>query len=199
MADEVKEKDLKTITEETEQFKCVVQKVILLLNEFIDGPMCARCMPCPMAAYELRDIYVGLSQGRGTQENIEAIKKITPLMFDTSMCKKGKDVAKFITDSLESAEDTYKHVGHVCPERECKTLYTYKVVAKKCVMCNDCKDVCKDFAILGEKKIPYLSGYMPYEIVDKRCTRCGECLTACKYGAIEVVDCEAGAACSCAA
>jgi NADH-quinone oxidoreductase subunit F len=55
-------------------------------------------------------------------------------------------------------------------------------------MCGECQVVCKVHAVIGEKKIPYLSGYVPFEIVSKRCTRCGECLRVCPNEAIIVVD-----------
>ncbi len=92
-------------------------------------------------------------------------------------------------NTLENSPDVYEaHVDGSCSEKECMSLFVYRVIPEKCVMCNDCKDVCKDYAILGEKKIPYLSGFQPYEIVNERCTRCGECIKVCKYGAIEIVN-----------
>ncbi|MBF0342941.1 MAG: 4Fe-4S binding protein [Nitrospirae bacterium] len=186
---EKKEKDLKEIAQDVERFKCAVQKAIMFLDEFIDGPMCARCLPCPMGSYEMRIRMRRLSEGKAKEADIQAIKHIAPLMLDSSMCKKGKDTAKFIIDTLENQPGLYTaHVEGVCPDKECKSLFVYRIVSEKCVSCDDCRLVCKDFAIIGEKKKSYLVGYIPYEIVEKRCTRCGLCLPACTYGAIEIVD-----------
>ncbi|MCI4625074.1 MAG: hypothetical protein L3V56_03840 [Candidatus Magnetoovum sp. WYHC-5] len=198
MADvDVKEKDMKTIAGETEGFKCVIQKAIHFLNEFIAGPMCARCMPCPMASYELRTLFEKMVKGFATDRDIESIKKIAPLMFATSMCKKGKDTAKFIMDTIANAMDVYNaHVAGLCPDRQCTALYVYRVIEDKCVMCDECRQVCKSYAVLGEKKVAYMSGFGAYEIVNKRCTRCGDCLKVCLYNAIEVADVNAPAACS---
>ncbi len=185
----IKEKNLKEIEEDTKALSCVIQKGLLFLEEFLDGPMCARCLPCPMGSYEMKIRLQKLSTGSGSFDDIELIRKIAYDMFDTSMCKKGKDTAKFIADTLKNTPDTYEaHVLGSCPDRECTSLFFYKVISDKCLMCGDCKKVCKDFAILGEKKEHWLVGFLPFEIIEKRCTRCGECIKACEYGAIEVVD-----------
>ncbi|MBF0568558.1 MAG: 4Fe-4S binding protein [Nitrospirae bacterium] len=184
-----KEKDMKEITEDTNQLQCIVQKALLFLNEFIDGPMCARCLPCPMGSYEMRIRLLKLSKAEATPADLEKIRQIAPLMLEASMCKKGKDTAKFIIDTLEKAPEVYDvHVAGGCPERECKGSIQYRVIPDKCVSCDECRVACKDFAILGEKKDMRFSGYIPYEIVDKRCSRCGECVRVCKYGAVEIVD-----------
>ncbi|MEO5356252.1 MAG: 4Fe-4S binding protein [Nitrospirae bacterium YQR-1] len=188
MADE-KEKDIKAITEDTNRFKCPIQKAILFLDEFIEGPMCARCLPCPMGSYEMRVRYHRLAEGQAAQGDIEAIKNIAPIMLDASMCKKGKDTAKFILDTMETLPQVYEaHTEGACPDRECVKLIAYRVIPDKCVACDECRVVCKDFAILGEKRKPYLSGYYAYEVVDLRCSRCGKCAEVCKYGAIEIVN-----------
>ncbi|MBF0565737.1 MAG: hypothetical protein HQK89_10875 [Nitrospirae bacterium] len=182
-------KDIKAITEDAKRYKCPVEQGILFLDEFIDGPMCGKCLPCPMGSYEMRVRLRRLAAGTGTMGDVDVIKTIAPRMFETSMCKKGKDTAKFIMDTLENSFSTYEtHTQGVCPAKECKNLVLYTIVKDRCVSCDDCRQVCKTFAILGEKRLPYLSGFIPYEIVAKRCTKCGDCLTACKYGAIEVVD-----------
>lgn len=186
---EGKEKNLKEIFKEIEEKKCVVQQGIMLINEFLDGPMCGRCLPCPMGSYEMRVRLTNISSGKGSQEDINALKEIAPLMIDSSMCKKGKDTAGFILETTESFSDEYAaHLNGSCPQRECTALYTYKIITGKCTMCGDCLDACKDFAIAGEKKVPYKSGYLPYEVIDKRCTRCDACMQVCKYDAVEVVD-----------
>jgi NADH-quinone oxidoreductase subunit F len=186
---EEKEKNLKEIFKEIEEKKCVIQQGIMLLDEFISGPMCARCLPCPMGSYEMRLRLKKLSEGEGTEDDINALKEIAPKILATSMCKKGKDTAQFIIDTTDSFSDEYAaHISGSCSQKECIALYVYRVIPEKCTMCGDCLDACKDFAIIGEKKMPYKSGYLPFEIVEKRCTRCGECLKVCKYDAIEIVD-----------
>lgn len=186
---EEKEKNLKDIFKELEEHRCVVRKGIRLMDEFLAGPMCGRCLPCPMGSYEMRVRLRRLSEGGATEADIEALRGIAPVMFESSMCKKGKDTAQFIIDTLNTLRDEYyAHTNGSCPNRECTALFTYRVIVEKCTMCGDCLDVCRDNAIIGEKKVPYKSGYMPYEIVEERCTRCDECMKVCRYGAVEIVD-----------
>ncbi len=186
---EAKEKNLKEIFEEIEERKCVVQKGLKLLDEFIDGPMCGRCLPCPMGSYEMRIRLKRLSEGKGTEADIRVITNIAPKMLETSMCKKGKDTARFLMDTLDEMSQEYSaHAEGACPARECKALYVYKVIPHKCTMCGDCLEVCKDFAFIGEKKLPYKMGYLPFEIAEKRCSRCGECIKVCRDDAVEIVD-----------
>ncbi|NOY38818.1 MAG: hypothetical protein GXO95_00840 [Nitrospirae bacterium] len=186
---ETKEKNLKEIFEEIEEQKCVVRKGLKLLDEFIDGPMCGRCLPCPMGSYEMRIRLKRLSEGRGAEEDIRVIGDIAPKMLETSMCKKGKDTARFFMDTLDEMSEEYTaHAEGGCPARECNALFVYRVIPHKCTMCGDCLEACKDFAIIGEKKLPYRLGYLPFEIAEKRCTRCGECIKVCNDNAIEIVD-----------
>jgi ferredoxin len=53
-------------------------------------------------------------------------------------------------------------------------------------MCDKCREVCKDFAIEGQKKQPYKTGFTPYRIRQKRCTHCGECIKVCPEGAVYI-------------
>ncbi len=186
---ERKEKNLKEIFREIEERGCVVQKGIMLLDEFLDGPMCGRCLPCPMGSYEMRVRLRKLAEGEGEEEDIDALMMIAPKMYDSSMCKKGKDTAKFILDTLQTLTgEYYFHIQGRCPKKECRPLFVYRIAHDRCTMCGDCLDVCKENAIIGEKKIPFKTGYLPYEIVDKRCTRCDECRKVCRYDAVEIVD-----------
>ncbi len=186
---ETKPKDVKTIIKEADEIKCAVQRSIYLINEFLDGPMCGRCLPCPMASYEMRVIFNRMSEGDGTPGDIEAVKRLAPDMQELSMCKKGKDISGFIIDLINSSKSEFEsHIEKACPAKECKPLFTYKVIPEKCVSCGDCLEACKDNAIVGEKRVSYRSGYLPFEIADERCTRCDECIKICKYDAIEIVD-----------
>ena len=190
MAEEKKkEKSVKDIIQDTEQHECPVQKSMLLLKEFLAGPMCGKCLPCPMSCYEMILRLNDLSQGTGTEDDVQKIEYIAPHMVSSSMCKKGKDTAKFIEETSKNEGDKYvAHTEGRCPDRECKDLFVYRVISDNCTMCGECKEVCKDDAIIGEKRVEYLSGYFPFEISEKRCTRCGECIKVCEFGAIEIVD-----------
>jgi len=182
-------KNLKEIFKDIQQHSCVVKQCLKLIEYFLAGPMCGRCLPCPMSSYEMKIILNKISIGNGKLQNIELLQEIAQNMFILSMCKKGKDVAKFIIESLEKHKDEYiAHIEKCCNKNECLALKIYKIISEKCVMCGKCLEVCNESAIVGEKKLPFRIGYIPFEIIPQRCSRCGECIKVCEYGAIEIVN-----------
>ena len=188
MSKEVEERGIKMedVRARAEEKECPVQKSLVFLNEFLAGPMCGRCFPCSLGSYEARIRIRKLADGTAAGEDIAVVKKIASIMLGASMCKKGKDTAKFIIENIETGEYE-KHLAGTCSTRECRNLIYYIIVPEKCTMCGLCQDVCKDNAITGEKRKPYLAGYLPFEIVQKRCTKCGECMKVCKYDAVRLV------------
>ncbi|RJQ54625.1 MAG: 4Fe-4S dicluster domain-containing protein [Nitrospiraceae bacterium] len=181
------EKKLDDIKKEADRKNCPVQKSLYFIDEFLSGPMCGKCFPCSFGSYEARVRLRRLAGGTGSEEDVAAVKRIASNMSEASMCKKGKDTAKYILEHIDSKEFA-EHVSGVCARNECMEYFKYVIVPDKCDMCGICLDVCKDNAITGEKKKSYLSGYRPFEIAQKRCSKCGKCVTVCPTGAIVVVN-----------
>lgn len=187
---EVKEKKVDEIKKEAEEIRCPVRRALYYTEEFLSGPMCGKCFPCALGAYEARVRLQNIVSGRGTEADLSAIRRISDEMLLTSRCKKGKDTAEFILEWM--ATDAFKeHIEGRCPERDCRAYIEYRIIPEACTLCGLCKDVCKDNAIIGEKKVPYRSGYLPFEIRQKRCTKCGECIKVCPSDAIEIIDIKA--------
>ncbi len=105
------------------------------------------------------------------------------------MCKKGKDHADILAAFLnEHAALLERHVQGVCTINECAALVSYDIDPARCTMCDKCREVCKDFAIEGQKKQPYKTGFTSYRIRQKRCTHCGECIKVCPEGAVYIYE-----------
>lgn len=187
MAEKKKVIKMEDIEAKAGEKKCPVQRSLIFIEEFLEGPMCGRCFPCMMGSYEARIRLRRLVEGSGVEEDIARLRRIASNMLEASMCKRGKDTAKYMVDKIDSG-DFSEHIKGVCTEKECRDLIKYIIIPEQCTMCGLCLDACKDNAILGEKKKPYLTGYHPFEIVQKRCTKCGECIKVCPYGAIIIVD-----------
>ncbi|MBI5075276.1 MAG: 4Fe-4S binding protein [Nitrospirae bacterium] len=186
MTEPIKEPKVEDIKTAAEEKACPVQKALYFVTEFLAGPMCGRCFPCAMGSYEARIRLQNLVDGKGVEADLLALKRIATDMIEASFCKKGKDTGKFILDWM--ATDVYQeHAEGRCPDMQCASLIEYRILPEKCTICGDCKDVCKNLAIFGEKKKPYKSGYFPFEIRQKRCTRCGECIKVCPVEAIVLV------------
>ncbi|MDI6801471.1 MAG: 4Fe-4S binding protein [Thermodesulfovibrionales bacterium] len=184
---EQKEKKVEDIKKEAEEnIKCPVNKALYYIREFLAGPMCARCFPCMMGAYEAEIRLHNIVEGKGTETDLAALRRIVDDMLEGSMCMKGKNTAKFILEWMGT--DVYReHVEGRCPDTECKAFIEYRIIPEKCIMCGLCQDVCKYNAIIGEKKKLYQSGYRPFEIRQMRCAKCGDCVSVCPTDAIIVV------------
>jgi ferredoxin len=190
---EEKEKTLEDIRKEADEKACAVQKIVHFIGQFLVGPMCGKCFPCAFGTYEakIRSERLSTSPGKANEADIEVLRRIGSLMIYSSRCKKGKDTGKFITDILTNAEEEIrKHLSGTCPQKGCFALVEYRINPGLCTMCGKCADVCKDNAILGEKRTYFQSGYLPFEIRQKRCTKCGECLKVCPENAIEILSLE---------
>lgn len=185
---EQKEKKVEDIKKEADEgIKCPVNKALYYITEFLAGPMCGRCFPCAMGSYEARIRLQNIVEGRGAEADLLVIKRIANDMLESSMCKKGKDTAKFIIDWINT--DVYKeHIAGRCPDMECPAFIEYRIIPEKCIMCGECQDVCKYNAIIGEKKKPYQIGYLPFEIRQKRCVKYGDCIKVCPTEAIIIVE-----------
>jgi len=192
MKDEPPKKDMKDVLAAVENLRCALQRSQKFVEEFLSEPMCGKCHPCALGSYEALVRLKRISAGVGNERDVAAVGRIADVMLEGSRCKKGKDTARFLMDSL--ATDTFsEHLAGVCRERECPNHIMYRVIPEKCVMCGLCKDACKYNAVLGEKRTAFRAGYPPFEIRQKRCVKCGDCLPACPYGAIEVIDIKAKA------
>lgn len=188
--EEQKEKKLEDIREEAEGKACAVQKALYFITEFLEGPMCGKCYPCALGTYEAKIKLAKISRhpGDANDADISVLMRIGKNMSEGSFCKKGKDTGRFLTEILTAAADEFaQHISGICPKQECVTLVKYVITPERCTMCGKCSEVCEYGAILGEKRTPYRSGYLPFEIRQKRCTKCGKCVPVCPENAIEVI------------
>lgn len=183
------DKTLEEIRTEADAKACAVQKVFHFIGQFLSGPMCGKCFPCAFGSYEakVRTGRLISRSGHVDETDIAILSRIGSLMKDGSRCKKGKDTGRYITDVLTNAEEEFRaHLSGICPRKECGALMEYRINPDLCTLCGKCLKACKDDAILGEAKKPFLSGYFPFEIRQKRCTKCGECVKACPENAVEI-------------
>ncbi|MEW6068703.1 MAG: 4Fe-4S binding protein [Nitrospirota bacterium] len=185
---DLKVEDIKKGAEE--KHRCPVQKAIYYIEEFLAGPMCGKCFPCAFGTYEAKIRLTNIISGKGTEKDLFILKYIANNMIEASRCKRGRDTAKFLLEWM--GNDAFKeHVAERrCPDKECLVFIEYRIIPEKCIMCGECQVACRFNAVLGEKKKPYISGYLPFEIIQKRCTKCGECIKVCPTNAIEIVDIE---------
>jgi ferredoxin len=167
---------------------CPVQRGLAYLDGFLADGMCGRCLPCALGTYEARIRLERLAEGWGDGTDTAAIRRIAGNMWVGSLCKKGRQTAKYLFECLAD-EALQSHTAGRCPAMSCPAFIEYTILPDRCVMCGECKAVCEFNAILGlEKKGEYDTGYAPFEIRQKRCAKTGSCLKVCPVNAIVVVD-----------
>jgi ferredoxin len=184
---EKKELKVEDIKKNAEEKGCPVQKALYYVTEFLAGPMCGKCFPCSMGSYEARIRLESMVKGAGTETDLGILRRIATDMLEASMCKKGKDTARFILDWM-SMDAFALHVGGNCPSMECAACIEYRVVPEKCTACGVCRDACAHNAIFGQRSKPYYNGYPAFEIRQKRCVKCDACRPACPEGAIIITN-----------
>ncbi len=175
-----------------QQSKCPVNGTKIRLHEFYysDDPktmMCSKCHPCKLGIYNAIKILEMVQAGKGTAKHVAQLRRIAEDVRDGGMCKKGKDHADILAAFLKDhAVELDRHLQGFCPSHECAALVRYEIDPDRCTMCDKCREVCNPFAIEGQKKEPYKTGFTPYRIRQKRCTHCGECIKVCPEGAVYI-------------
>jgi NADP-reducing hydrogenase subunit HndC len=176
-----------------QESKCPVNSTRLKLAFFYydtskDG-MCSKCHPCKIGVFDAIKIIEAIQAGQSSAKHVALLERIARDVKDGGMCKKGKDHADILAAFLtQHKDDLLQHVAGICSHRECAALVTYEIDADKCTMCDKCREVCKDFAIEGQKAVSYQGGFTPYRIRQRRCTHCGECIKVCPEGAVVIVE-----------
>ncbi len=169
--------------------RCAVLEALEYFRDFAQKEMCGRCLPCMLGTDRIIWILDKITRGEGISQDMEFLRLISSRVNETARCKKGREAAQLLSDSLSSREREYwEHIEEKhCPKKSCKDLISYRVVAERCTRCGSCKSICPEEAILGDEYIPYLADNRPYIIMEKKCTKCGLCLSTCEADAIILV------------
>lgn len=173
------------MTVTTEQ-GCGLLRMLRSFSDFAQDGVCGRCLPCPLATSQAIEILRRLTQGKGQEEDLVRLHRISVWLEETARCRRGQETARVLAESLRNREEYDQHlVERRCPAGSCRELVRYRVVAERCTMCGQCQEVCPRGAIVGDPYVPYLGDNQPYTIRESKCDGCGRCLTVCAAGAIE--------------
>ncbi|MBS3969677.1 MAG: NADH-quinone oxidoreductase subunit NuoF [Clostridia bacterium] len=157
---------------------CMVDLARFFLN-FTQKESCGKCTPCREGTKRMLEILIRITEGAGSLEDIEILKKLGKNIKKTSLCGLGQTAPNPVLSTLRYFEDEYwAHINEKkCPAGVCKELVTYRINPDLCNGCTLCARSCPVNAITGEKKEVHF-------IDPDKCTRCGVCITRCKKGAI---------------
>jgi ferredoxin len=149
--------------------------------EFLEEESCGKCFPCREGTQRLKDILTRISQGKGTEADLELLADAGWMIKETSLCGLGQTAPNPVLSTLRYFKDEY--IAHIrekhCPAKVCRELIVYEIEATICDGCHACVKVCASDAILGEKD-------HAHEIESGKCIKCGACLEVCNPKAVLV-------------
>ena len=129
----------------------------------------------------MREILENITEGRGTEEDINLLEEMAPVIKETALCALGQTAPNPVMTTLQYFRDEYEaHVKEKrCPAYVCKALTSYYIDPVKCKACMLCLRNCPADAISGGKK--------QIQVIDQnKCTKCGTCYDVCppKFSAV---------------
>jgi len=150
--------------------------------EFTLEESCGKCTPCRVGNKRLHEILDKITNGKGSEEDIERLKLLGNVIKDTSLCGLGQSSPNPVLSTIANFHDEY--LAHVqdgkCPAGRCKALLKYEIVEDLCTGCTLCFRNCPVGAITGERRQPHF-------IDQSLCIKCGVCYEKCKFDAIKLI------------
>jgi len=157
---------------------CVVDVAKFYLDFTVDES-CGKCAPCRIGGRKLLNYLTKITDGRGTEDDIQKMQEISDAMCKASLCGLGQTASNPVRSTLRYFMDEY--MAHIkdkkCPSGKCSKLIQYTIDPAKCKGCTLCARKCPVNAITGTVKNPH--------VIDQfKCIKCGQCEANCKFGAI---------------
>ena len=159
---------------------CMVSVARFYLD-FTVEESCGKCTPCRIGNKRLLEILNKITEGRGTEKDLDTLSTLGQVIKDTALCGLGQTSPNPVLSTLKHFHDEYvEHVkDRTCRARQCKSLLTYTINPELCTGCHLCAKKCPADAIMGDVRKPHV-------IRPDVCIKCGMCMARCKFKAINV-------------
>lgn len=149
--------------------------------DFTVEESCGKCTPCRIGNKRLLELLNKITEGRGTEKDLDTLATLGQVIKDTALCGLGQTSPNPVLSTLDNFHDEYlEHVrDKTCRAKQCKSLLTYTINPELCIGCHLCAKNCPADAIIGLVRKPHV-------ISPDKCIKCGMCLARCKFKAILV-------------
>ncbi|MGM0395980.1 MAG: NADH-quinone oxidoreductase subunit NuoF [Bacillota bacterium] len=157
---------------------CIVDIAKFYL-QFTVEESCGKCTPCRVGNKRLYEMLTKITEGKGTEEDLETMRTLAETIKLTSLCGLGQTAPNPVLSTMKYFYDEY--LAHVrdkkCPAGVCQALLRYNISADKCIGCTKCAKVCPVSCISGKVR--------EVHVIDQDlCIKCGACFEACPVNAI---------------
>jgi NADH-quinone oxidoreductase subunit F len=147
---------------------------------FLEEESCGKCLPCREGIKRMRQVFDEITEGRGSEKDIEFLEQLSATLVDSSLCGLGQTAPNPVITTIRYFKDEYEaHIKEKrCPAGVCKALIHYYIIEEKCPGCGLCVKECPQEAItfMGKKK--------PVVLDESKCIKCGVCGDVCKLEAV---------------
>lgn len=152
---------------------------------FTQDESCGKCIPCREGTLRMLQILQRITEGKGTEEDLQTLEELSNYVIDSSLCALGASAPNPVLTSLRYFREEYEtHVREKkCPARVCRQLNVYTIDPELCVTkghgCGVCRAQCPEKAITGEKNKAHV-------VLQDACKKCGVCFDVCKFDAVQI-------------
>jgi len=158
---------------------CMVDMARFFLD-FCTNESCGKCPPCRVGTVLMLDILNRITQGEGTEDDLDTLEKMSDEVRTMSLCGLGQSAPNPVKSTIRYFRDEY--LAHIrdkeCPTATCVALHKYTVIPDKCTKCTLCIRNCPVDAISGSRE--------EVAFIDKeKCIECNLCYAKCNFMAIK--------------
>jgi NADH-quinone oxidoreductase subunit F len=160
---------------------CMIDMAKYFLT-FLEEESCGKCLPCREGIKRMREIVTDITEGRGGEEDIGLLERLSDTLTDSSLCALGGTAPNPVLTTLRYFSDEYE--AHIkerrCPAGVCKELISYFIIEDKCPGCGLCVKACP------QEAITFVAKKKPVILDQSLCIKCGACYDICKLRAVGV-------------